>query len=118
MVKRCTRQINILLQGLAMSSYDPTQELGELITFSWYDWHDGHSNHTRITTYSMVSGELLTNFSVPLSAQLENDVSIRMDRNYIGATAWGDDGAGDIPTVYLLQAGLNVPLFNFTSPGR
>jgi hypothetical protein len=105
----------VLLQDLAMSSYDPTQELGELITYSWTD---GSALQTRTTTYSMITGKLLTDFSSPVNSKLQNVATVRMDRDYIGVGAWGDTGTDNVPTVYLLKAGSNVPLFNYTSPGR
>ena len=69
----------------------------------------------RLTTYSMVSGALLTDYLTPVNAKLQTNPTVRMDGMYTALALWGD--AADVPTVVLLQAGSSVPLFTYTTPG-
>ena len=69
----------------------------------------------RVTAYDLASGALLTDWSAPPNAQLQNNPTIRCDGKYIGLGLWGD--SGEAPTAVILAAGSNAALFNATSPG-
>jgi hypothetical protein len=96
----------------AISSDGSGTNEGELVTFSFID---GQALTARILIYSMVNGQLLTDYTTPKNAQLQTNPTVRMDRNYAGVCLWGDNN--DVPTAIVLQAGSNNPVFAYTTPG-
>lgn len=96
----------------AVSSDGSGAEMGELVSFSWID---GASLQARVTTYSMVTGALLTDYLTTKNTQLQTNPTVRMDGSYTALALWGDND--DTPTAVLLKAGSNDALFNYTTPG-
>ena len=96
----------------AISSDGSGTNNGELVTFSFID---GQALSARILIYSMVSGQLLTDYTTPKNAQLQTNPTVRMDRNYAGVCLWGDND--DVPTAIVLQAGSSNPVFTYVTPG-
>ena len=70
----------------------------------------------RVTAYDLATGALLTDWSAPPNAQLQNNPTIRCDDKYIGLGLWGG-ASGEAPTAVVLTAGSNAALFNATTPG-
>ena len=64
----------------------------------------------RVTAFELASGSLLTDWSAPPNAQLQNNPTIKCDGKYIGLGLWGNNG--DKPTAVVLQAGRNDTLFS------
>lgn len=90
----------------AISSDGSGTDEGELVSYSWID---GGSLQARLTTFSMTSGALQTDYSTPMNAQLQTNPTVRMDGTYTVLALWGDNN--DVPTVVLLKAGSSTPVF-------
>lgn len=71
----------------------------------------------QVTAWSLLSQQQLTNWVSPTNSKLQENPSLRTDGAYIGVSLWGDSGEAGYPTVVLLSAGSDTPVFNFTSPG-
>jgi hypothetical protein len=97
---------------VAMSSDGSGAEDSELVTFAWIS---GDVLTARVTTFSMVTGKLTTDWLSATNAKLQTNPTIRMDEQYTAVSLWGD--SGDVPTVVLLASGSNAPLFTYTTPG-
>ena len=97
---------------VAMSSDGSGAEGSELVTFAWIS---GDVLTARVTTFSMVTGKLTTDWLSATNAKLQTNPTIRMDEQYTAVSLWGD--SGDVPTVVLLASGSNAPLFTYTTPG-
>jgi len=96
----------------ALSSDGSGTAENELVTFSWID---AEALTARATMYSMVNGQLLTDYTTPKNAQLQTSPTVRMDGNYAGLCLWGDND--DVPTAVVLQAGKSTPVFTYVTPG-
>jgi hypothetical protein len=70
----------------------------------------------QVTAYGLVTGTQLTNWVSQTNAKLQENPTIRAEGPYIGVSLWGDV-SGDAPTIVLLKAGSNTPLFTYNTPG-
>jgi hypothetical protein len=59
----------------------------ELAAFAWIDQA---ALTARVTIYSMVNGQLLSDWTSATNAQLQTTPTVRMDGNYAGVSLWGD----------------------------
>ena len=64
-----------------------------------------------------MGGALLTSWVSPINTKLQENPTLRADGAYIGVSLWGDSGETGYPTVVLLKAGSNTPLFSYVTPG-
>lgn len=71
----------------------------------------------RVTAHDLASGALLTDWSAPRNAQLQNNPTLRTDGEYIGVGLWGGDAGAGAPTAVVLRAGRNDTVFSATSSG-
>ena len=69
----------------------------------------------RVNAFNLSSGALVTDWHAPPNARLQNNPTIRCDGEYIGLGLWGDEG--EAPTIVVLGAGREEPIFSATSPG-
>ncbi len=69
----------------------------------------------RVTLFSLSTGAVLTDYFTAVNTKLQENPTMRADRNYVGVSLWGD--AGERPTAVLLKAGSNKPVFSYISPG-
>jgi hypothetical protein len=97
---------------VAMSSDGSGAEDSELVSFAWIS---GDVLTARVTTFSMVTGKLTSDWLSSTNAKLQTNPTIRMDEQYTAVSLWGD--SDDVPTVVLLASGSNAPLFTYTTPG-
>ena len=96
----------------AVSSDGSGSADAELAAFAYYG---PGALQARVLIVSMVTGAILSDYMSPINAQLQTNPTVRMDGNYAGVCLWGDNG--DVPTAIVLQAGVNAPVFNYTTPG-
>lgn len=96
----------------AMSSDGSGAANGELVTFAWID---DQALTARATMYSMVTGQLVADYTSPKNAQLQTTPTVRMDGAYAGMALWGDND--DVPTAIVLAAGASKPVFTYVTPG-
>lgn len=78
-------------------------------------WMDGEALTVRITMYNVSSGALVADWTSATNAKLQNQAIIRLDGDMAVAACWGD--SDDIPTVVVLQAGSNTPVFTAITTG-
>lgn len=71
----------------------------------------------QVSAYALVGGALLTSWVSPINTKLQENPTLRADGAYIGVSLWGDSGETGYPTVVLLKAGSNTPLFSYVTPG-
>ena len=71
----------------------------------------------QVTMWSLVGAAQLSTWVSPVNSHLQENPTLRCDASYCGVSLWGDVGEAGYPTVVLLKANSNVPLFNYTSPG-
>lgn len=71
----------------------------------------------QVSAFALVGGALLTNWVSPVNTKLQENPTLRADAEYIGVSLWGDSGEVGYPTVVLLKAGSNTPLFSYVTPG-
>ena len=65
--------------------------------------------------FELTTGENKLAWKTQTNAKLQENPTIRADGEYVALSLWGNDG--DVPTVVLLRAGSNTPLFTYTTPG-
>lgn len=97
---------------VSMSSDGSGAEDAELVSYAWIS---ENVLTARVTTYSLVSGKLLTDWVSSTNSQLQTNPTVRMDGKYTAVALWGDND--DVPTSIVLSAGSATPVFNFTTPG-
>lgn len=78
-------------------------------------WMDGESLTVRVTMYNVSSGAVVADWTSATNAKLQNQAIIRLDGDMAAVACWGD--SDDIPTVVVLQAGSNTPVFTAITPG-
>ena len=85
----------------------------ELVSLAWSRFDQ---RQARVTTLSMVTGAVLTDWLSPVNAdQLGNGARLAMDGAFTGVALQGDND--DSPTAVVLAAGSSTPLLSFTSRG-
>ena len=75
----------------------------------------GDVRTVQVTTWSVVGGTQVINWVSQTNAKLQENPTLRADRDYVGVALWGD--AGELPTVVLLKKGSDVPIASFITPG-
>ena len=68
-----------------------------------------------MTAFDLLSQAVVIDWTSQTNAKLQNNPTLRADRNYVALASWGDDA--DIPTVVLLKHGSNTPVFTYVTPG-
>ena len=98
---------------IAVTSDGSGAEEAELVSLAWTRFD---SKVARVTTLSLVTGRLLSDWSSsPVNTQFGNGARLSMDGAFTGVALEGDNN--DSPTAVILFAGSNDPLLSFTSRG-
>lgn len=78
-------------------------------------WMDSTAMQIRSTMFNVSSGALLADYTSAKNAQYQNQAIVRLDGDLCAIASWGD--RADIPTVIVLQAGSNTPVYTAITPG-
>lgn len=78
-------------------------------------WEDGEAMTVLATIWNATSGALEASWRSPTNTKLQNQAIVRMDGSLGAFACWGDQD--NAPTVVVLQAGVDAPIFNATTPG-
>ena len=100
---------------------------------SWIPWDmtiSSGSDATELLVVGYISGDVLTvavggttlstgapalNWTSATNPSLQENPTLRADGDYVAVSLWGNDG--DVPTVVLLKAGADSPIFEYITPG-
>ena len=108
-----SRNTDWYVNDIAVTSDGSGAADAELVSLAWSRFDQ---RQARVTTLSMVTGAVLTDWLSPVNAdQLGNGARLAMDGAFTGVALQGDNA--DSPTAVVLAAGSSTPLLSFTSRG-